>query len=487
MTRKLWIKLFLSIAVIFVAFVVIISIANSALLTEFFKFKEERILLENSRKLSDLDVSNPDSVTARIAEIRDKYNFDIEIYENNGRVLYTTVGRQMMDFIHSGFDRPGFAMNHEQMETLKSKITDDGVIMETAVSKFNNKEYLLCKQEKNGIITELRIQTVILENSAAAASEFIFIIAVICLALSLVWVFLFARRFSKPIVEMSVITEKMSELDFSQKVSVSGDDEIAQLGGSINGLSDKLDAALCSLRSANEKLTDEIESERRLDVMRKAFVANVSHELKTPLSVISGYAEGLKLNVNTESKEAYCDTIIDETERMNRLVLSILELSKYESGQMPATNEVFNLYTVADTFAKRILVAREDIRFENLMPEDLPVYSDMLQTEQILKSFLENAAAHTKENGRVTLSSDDVGDKVKIKIFNEGDCIDPEIMPNIWQSFWRADKAHSRSEGRFGLGLSIVSAIVKNAGCSCGVYNRDDGVCFWFTVNKVNE
>ena len=103
---------------------------------------------------------------------------------------------------------------------------------------------------------------------------------------------------------------------------------------------------------------------------------------------------------------------------MNRLVLSILELSKYESGQMPAANEVFNLCTVADTFAKRILSAREDIRFENLLPEDLPVYSDMLQTEQILKSFLENTAAHTKENGRVTLSAEDAGDKVKIKVYN---------------------------------------------------------------------
>ena len=129
MTKKLWIKLFLGIAAIFVAFVVIISIANSALLSEFFKFKEERILLENSRKLSDLDVGNPDAVTARISEVRDKYNFDIEIYEKNGRVLYTTVGRQMMDFIHSGFDRPGFAMNHEQMETQKSKTTDDGMIV----------------------------------------------------------------------------------------------------------------------------------------------------------------------------------------------------------------------------------------------------------------------------------------------------------------------------------------------------------------------
>ncbi len=484
MKKKLWIKLFLSIAVIFAAFVIVIAIANSALLTGYFQIKEERLLIENSKQLTDLDLSRTEEVRNRITEISDKYNFDIEIYEKNGRILYTTIGSQMMDYIHSGFDRPGFSMNHEQMETKKQTVYDDGTVIEIAVSKFTNKEYLLCKKESGGIITELRIQTDILENSAEVASEFIVIIAVICLAASLVWIFIFSKKFTSPITKMSGITEKMSELDFTEKVTIRSNDEIGQLGESINNMSDKLDSALGELRLANAKLTDEIELERRLDVMRKAFVANVSHELKTPLSIISGYAEGLKLNVNSASKDTYCDTIIDETERMNRLVPSILELSKYESGQIPFNNESFDISSLASSLAERILSKRTDATTENLIPENTLVYSDPLQTEQILKSYLENAAVHTKANGKIVLSADDIGDKLKVKIFNEGERIDREIMPDIWQSFYRADKAHSRDEGRFGLGLSIVSAIVKAAGCSCGVYNTDDGVCFWFTVDK---
>lgn len=487
MNKKLWIKLFLSIAVIFAAFVIVIAIANSALLTGYFRIKEERLLIENSKQLTDLDLSRTEEVRNRITEISDKYNFDIEIYEKNGRILYTTIGSQMMDYIHSGFDRPGFSMNHEQMETKKQTVYEDGTVVEIAVSKFTNKEYLLCKKKSGGIITELRIQTDILENSAEVASEFIVIIAFICLAASLVWIFIFSKKFTSPITEMSEITEKMSELDFSRKVNVQSSDEIGQLGESINNMSDKLDFALGELRLANAKLTDEIELERRLDVMRKAFVANVSHELKTPLSIISGYAEGLKLNVNSASKDTYCDTIIDETERMNRLVLSILELSKYESGQIPFNSESFDISSLAFSLAERILSKRTDVTLENQISENTLVYSDPVQTEQILKSYLENAAVHTKENGKIVLSADDIGDKLKVKIFNEGDRIDREIMPDIWQSFYRADTAHSREEGRFGLGLSIVSAIVKAAGCSCGVYNTDDGVCFWFTVDKVNE
>ncbi len=487
MNKKLWIKLFINVTVIFAVFVIILGIANSALLTGYYTYKQEHLLIENSKTLANLDIQDTSAVTDKITDICDKHNFDIEIYEKDGKILYTTVGSQMMDYIHAGFDRPGFSMNHEQMETLKSSVKDDGTVIETAVSRFNKKEYLLCKKEVDGIITELRIQTDILENSAEVASEFITIIAVICLALSLIWVFVFARRFSKPITEMSTITEKMSELDFTRKVNVKTQDEIGLLGSSINNLSDKLDSALCDLRTANARLTDEIELERRLDVMRRAFVANVSHELKTPLAIISGYAEGLRLNVNSGSKDAYCDTIIDESERMSRLVISILELSKYESGQMPFTNEEFDISSVAKDISDKIFISRPDVTLQNLIPENTTVFSDKLQTEQILKSYLENAAVHTSENGSVTISAQDSGDKQKIKIFNSGQNIDPEIMPNIWESFWRSDKAHSREEGRFGLGLSIVSAIVKNQGCSCGVYNTADGVCFWFTINKIGE
>ena len=409
MNKKLWIKLFINIAIIFAVFVIILGVANSTLLTGYFTFKQEHLLIENSKVLSSVDIHDINEVTDTITEICDKHNFDVEIYESNGKILYTTIGTQMMDYIHSGFDRPGFSMNHEKMETLKRSVKDDGTVIETAVSRFNGKEYLLCKRETDGVIAELRIQTDILENSAEIASEFITIIAVICLSVSLVWVLIFARRFSAPITEMSSITENMSELDFTRKVNVKSTDEIGQLGSSINNLSDKLDTALNELRTANAKLTDEIELERRLDVMRKAFVANVSHELKTPLAIISGYAEGLKFNINSSSKDTYCDTIIDETDRMNRLVLSILQLSKYESGQIPLTNEVFDISEASKSIAARIISTREDITLDNRIPKNTLVFSDKIQTEQILKSYLENAAVHTKQNGRVALSSEDMG------------------------------------------------------------------------------
>ncbi len=485
MKKRLWLKLFMNIAVIFAIFVTVIALANSTLISRYFLFKEEKLLAEKSKDLSSLDFSAKDEVLNKINELADKYNFDIEIYEKSGKILYTTARTQMMDYIHSGFARPDFSMNRPPYDIKESRTTDDGTVIERAVSRPDGKEYLLCKRESGGIVSELRIQTDILNNSAYIAGEFITIIAVICLFLSLIWIFFFSMRFTKPIAKMSAVTEKMSELNFSESVPVSGEDEIAQLGNSINDMSVKLYSALDQLNRANEKLTNEIELERRLDVMRRAFVANVSHELKTPLSIISGYAEGLKLNINNDSRDSYCDTIIDETERMNRLVMSILELSKYESGQVEPKREIFDISSLAASSAERILSARKDITLVNRIPENSLVFSDLLQTEQILKAYIENALSHTREKGTVTLFCRDTKDgKLKVYLENEGEQIDPAIMPNIWQSFWRADKAHSRNEGRFGLGLSIVSAIVKNMGCTYGVYNTEKGVCFWFTIPK---
>ena len=217
--------------------------------------------------------------------------------------------------------------------------------------------------------------------------------------------------------------------------------------------------------------------------LRREFTSNVSHELKTPISIISGYAEGLKLNVSPESKEEYCNTIIDESQRMNRLVLSILELSRYESGQIPLNKESFDISSFCAESLDRIFAGR-DIETENKIPEGTQITADPLQTEQVLKAYLENAAAHTPDGGKVWTESAVSGDTVRISVFNTGSHVDEEVMPQIWQSFFRGDKSHKRDSARFGLGLSIVSAIMKLHGHKCGVYNTDCGVCFWFEADK---
>jgi len=250
-------------------------------------------------------------------------------------------------------------------------------------------------------------------------------------------------------------------------------------------LSGSLSLALADLKATNEKLKSDIELERQLDVMRRGFVANVSHELKTPISIISGYAEGLKLNINAESKEAYCNTIIEESQRMNRLVLGILELSRYESGQIPINKRRFDISVMASDMLERIFKGKNITAICGI-PENTFVFADEMQIEQVLKSLLENAAAHTDDNGRVQVFMEELDGKIKITVSNTGSHISDELMPQIWQSFFRGDKSHKRESSRFGLGLSIVAAIMKHHGNRCGVCNTEDGVNFWFEVEKGN-
>ncbi len=481
--NKLWFSIFLRVTAIFAVFVMVLTAANGTLLTTFFSHKQKNLLITQIKRLSDINLNDNYEVSEKLSELSDRYSFDTEIYTENGLVLYTTRGNQMMDYLIMG--RDDFIMSHEELIPSKRQIFADGTVFERAYRLSDKESYMLCRREiSTGIFAEIRVKMELITSSAKIAGEFISIVAVICFLLSVGWVFFYARRFSKPLTLMSETTHRMAELNFDRRLEVSGQDEIATLAESINTMSDSLDSALSKLKAANEKLRDEIESERRLDVMRKAFVANVSHELKTPLAIIKGYAEGLKLNVNSSSRDEYCQTIIDEADRMNGMVLSILELSRYESGQIPLNKETFDISVLSGEMLERIF-KNSDIKTENLIDQNTLIFADKNQIGEVLKAYLENARSHTDEGGRVTLTAEEKGDKIRVSVFNTGSQIDTEIMPQIWQSFYRGDTSHKRDKGRFGLGLSIVSAIMKMHGTDCGVYNTKDGVCFWFEADKI--
>lgn len=483
--NKLWFNIFIRIAIIFTVFVFILCLCNVGLLVNFFSYKEKNALKEQLLVVEKLDFDNSREVIETLTHINDKYNFDVEVYRPDGYIVYTTHGSQMMDFFHQNNNK--FSMAHDEMETIKSEQLGNGIVFETAVRRFDKNEFLLCrKQVSDSLFAEIRVQQQLIANSAAVANEFIIIISAVCFVISIVWVFVFARQFSKPIAEMSKITGDMAQLKFGRRLNIDRSDEIGELAQSINHLSGSLSVALEDLKNTNEKLRSDIELERQLDVMRRGFVANVSHELKTPISIISGYAEGLKLNINAESKEAYCNTIIEESQRMNKLVLSILELSRYESGQIPLKKQNFDVSVMAGEMAERIF-AGKGIKVYNNIPRNTIVFADELHIEQVLKSLLENALAHTVSGGEVTIGIAPAGEKYRVSVYNSGSHIDEELMPQIWQSFFRGDKSHKRESSRFGLGLSIVTAIMKLHGNSCGVFNTENGVCFWFELEKAEE
>ena len=481
--NKFWFQLFLKVGIIFASFVLLLTLCNSVFLKGYYEYINKQDLKSASAEFDGVDLTDKESVVDIINTIEDEYGFETEIYSKNGRTLYSSSGGQLMDYLLQGNNR--LFMNHSPLRAVESEILSDGSVLERAVDSLTDKEYLVFRFSVSDSNTgEIRVQTAQIENSAKTANKFITIIALAVLIIALLWVFWFSKKISKPISEMNVLTKNMAALNFDKKLSPHSNDEIGQLAVSINNLSEKLNVTLQDLNASNAQLRDEIELEHQLDTMRRGFVANVSHELKTPIAIIQGYAEGIKLDINSASNDKYLDVIIDESHRMNKLVLSLLNLSKYESGQIDLNFRDFDICELIKARGERILRGKKvNVIYD--IPESYNVFADPDQIDQVIKSYMENALSHVNEDGVIKVSVLNGENNTGIvSVYDSGSRVEEEQMPQIWQSFYRGDKSHNRESGRFGLGLSIVSAIMKLHRENCGVYNTDDGVCFWFTVKN---
>ena len=220
--------------------------------------------------------------------------------------------------------------------------------------------------------------------------------------------------------------------------------------------------------------------------MRREFIVNASHELKTPIALIQGYAEGLRLGVadNAEDRAYYCETIADEAGRMNTLVMQMLRLSKLELGrESPDLTEleVNELFTEAVRKTEVLWSAKgQQIELE---PTKVRVVSDENLLSQVVMNYLTNAVRYAPDGGRILLyAAQEPDGGVTLAVWNEGEALAEEELQKIWEKFYRTDKARSRESGGSGIGLSIVKAIAETLHASCGAENRDGGIVFWFRI-----
>ncbi len=317
-----------------------------------------------------------------------------------------------------------------------------------------------------------------------------FFMIMLILAAGLIVFSAYIKRMTEPIRNMCGITDRMAKLDFSEKCPPTRLSEITELSQSINQLSDALDTALTDLQKRNEQLQRDIENERTIDSLRQTFISGISHELKTPIAIIQGYAEGAKMFYaagKTETADSYCDIIAEESQRMNAMILKLLEITKYSSGAYEPNWEAFSLFELIEEWFRRNegLLEEKGIAWLN----DVPPYTgfgDELILSSVVNNYLSNAVSHADGEKRIRAYCEESPACYRIVIFNTGKHIDDKDIDKIWTSFYRADKSLSRSQGRFGLGLAIVAAIQRLHGMEYGVRNVEGGVEFWFDVKKAD-
>ncbi len=353
----------------------------------------------------------------------------------------------------------------------------------------NNMEYLVYQSVlENGDRINIYKQNNIIETNASYTSEILrIIICVLGVALMVIF-FIYAWLVTRPLIEMNDVTKRMAKMDFSKKCVAKTTNELGQLAENINSMSDSLAQAMGDLKDKNRQLELDIEHEHKMEQSRKEFVSNVSHELKTPIAIIQGYAEGLKLGIsdNPKDNEEYLDVIIEESKKMNDIVLDLLELSYYESGSYKLDEESFSLNSAIEEYtnAQKMRINENNIDLQISLDEDMLAWGDESKISMVFNNYFSNAISHCEGENIIRISSQEIDGNYRISVFNTGKNISEENMEELWNNFYRGDKSHHREEGRFGLGLSIVVAIQNMHKMQYGCNNKENGVEFWFDVKK---
>lgn len=487
-------KLFIVTALIFTIFISSTLTFQSLFFGKFYINKKERIIESEVKKFRALynNTENDNEVTELIRKFEDSNNAKIVIMDSEGKINFIT---KLDD---RGYDEERIKIIQNIIVTW---IRDSNLLDE--IKRYNKSITFITEKKINGtkniitVVPDNNRQEILfavtslqpVDEASSVIKEFYIYFYMGAIVLILISSLIYTNTVSKPLVKLNDTAKKMALMDFSKKCTVKSRDEIGNLADTLNFLAYNLDKALTSLKEANVKLEKDIEKEREIERIRKEFIASASHELKTPINLIGGYAEGLKDNIfESSEKDHYIDIIIDESNKMANLVADMLNLSHLESGVLKLNKEEFFMnefimYSLKK-FSKVIKDKNITINF-NMIPK-IRVYADWDKMEQVIDNFTTNAIKNTEEGGYINFVIEDKEkDKIIVSIENTGENIPEGELNNLWNSFYKVDKSRNRELGGTGIGLSIVKNILMLHDFQYGVENTDIGVRFYFIMDKI--
>ncbi len=466
--------------------VVALLVINMTFLEPYYiqnKEKSFREMYETLNQVAQDQSYSDEEVSSDVAKQVERNNLSFLIIDETTGNKYTNVYNQEMLFNQL----LGYVINQSQQNAEILESTDAYQMLQ-AKDPWNETEYLVMWGNfEDGSQFLMRSPLESMRESAAISNRFlIYIGSVLILAAgALVWYF--SKKLTDPIRELANLSDKMANLDFEAKYTSGGKNEIGELGANFNRMSSRLESTISELKKANNSLLKDIEQKEKMEEMRNEFLGNVSHELKTPIALIQGYAEGLKDGVNddAESRDFYCDVIMDEAMKMNQMVKNLLTLNQLEFGDEDISFERFDLAALIRGVLQsmEILAQQDDLKI--IFRQESPVYvwADEFKTEQVVRNYVSNAFHHASGDKVIEVKIQKEGKKARTSVFNTGTPIPEEDLKHIWEKFYKVDKAHTREYGGNGIGLSIVKAIMESFHQEYGVKNYDNGVEFWFELD----
>lgn len=463
---------------VFAAAMTLCMIINSLFLEEYYKTEKRQTLQSICNYLEyavEVNTIGTDNFKLEVSRMCEKENVKLFVMDSSHEIIYASMGDSKA-FQNVFFD---YLLNSGNSElTIRESI--DAVTKSEYMDMWGNLD--------NGYFFVMRTAVDSMRESAKISNRFLSYIGISFVMISSLLIYLITSKITRPIRELVNISDRMIHLDFDAKYTKTGDGEIDVLGERMNLLSSTLENTISELKSANNELQRDIEKKEEMDAMRQDFVSNVSHELKTPIALIQGYAEGLKECVqdDEESRDFYCDVIMDEAYKMNQLVKSLLTLNQLEFGNEVISFERFNLTSLIRNIlnSTKILGSGREItvRFDD--SQDVYAWADEFKIEEVVTNYISNAFNHVEGENLIEIKMCEHQDAIRVSVFNTGKPIPEEDLDNVWDKFFKVDKARTREYGGSGIGLSIVKAIMDSHHRPCGVCNYDNGVEFWFEVEK---
>lgn len=481
MKSSIRVKLALMFMVFVAGTLIVLYTINVFFLGSFYRYTKERTLMDIYNKINTGFNEIDENEIVRLCQAS---GISLLITDASGEVVFNhgtsdVLSIRLQDMI--------FGLEDDETQVIEK---NSSYSLQTSTDSENNSQYIEMWgmfEDNNYFIMQMTFES--MQESATISSKFLAYMGIIVMNISFVIMFVVSKTFTKPILELASISKRMTNLDFDVKYNGDRDDEIGVLGESMNEMSVKLEKTIKELKTANIELEKDLENKTKSDEMRKEFLSNVSHELKTPITLISGYAEGLRESIHEsqESKDYYCEVIMDEADKMNVIVQKLLTLNQIEFGNDHVNIERFDIVKLIKQVLKSsdILIKKNDIKVEFNNNSQMFVWADKYQTEEILINYFSNAINHIDDKKLIRIEVHSSKGTTRVSVFNTGEHIPEEDKDKIWEKFYKVDKARTREYGGSGIGLSIVKAIIQSLGKDCGVENVENGVEFWFELDSM--
>ncbi len=481
--RSIGAKLTLVLILVLAVSLVTIGIINAGFLAPYYQYNKTNRLKEAYLQITEL-TSKDEDLTDSLKELSMKDNIEITITDADFQKIVYATGRDAERNIIRLFGY--YTGLYGGVDVLDQNA--NYTIQETEDMHMSTTYLEMWGQLSNGNLFLLQTPLQSLTTAARLSTMFYIVIGIIVTVISTFLSYLLMNRYTRPIRQLNELSKKMANLDFNAKYTGQTNDEIGQLGQSFNKMSDELEHTISELKSANNELQKDNDKKTQIDEVRREFLNNVTHELKTPIALIQGYAEGLKDNVaeDAQSRDFYCDVIIDEAAKMNNMVKQLLTLNRLEFGNDMIEMERFDLTQLISGVIRgmQVMIADNHATVSFLETQPVYVWGDEFKIEEVITNYLSNACHHVSGERKIEVTMEKrADDEVWVTVFNTGEPIPKDSIDHVFEKFYKVDKARTRAYGGSGIGLSIVKAIMENHHQKYGVKNYNNGVAFYFTMD----